>query len=956
MLERPNIGLLEDRYHSLAQNYPMRILNAREGLPSNQVHRIAQDASKRIWAATPAGLASFDGVRISIFDQNQGLGTQGIRAVAADESGYVFVGTDLGLDVVEPDLQIRPVIQNAEWTHGFVERLVVSSDQVWISTSFGLVVWDRAKSRLETGLEVQVPELVNDMVLDDQDRLWVSSQQMGLGVLENGKFRSISKLNRSIGKVICFYRDPDLGILGGGERGIWLFSGDGKATQWMSREECGGTVTALLRFKDELWVAAGGNLLAFESGPGGWVTKAVAKTNIRINHLITDHQGNIWVASNNSGILRISVLRLSVCQIVLPEQTAILSVTPSENGTVRIGGDGTSYDIQTEPGWRAKTIDLFQDHQIWDIIETANGDQWYATNFGIFQVSGKGLDKGKPHRHLSFPGRAFLEMDDLLLAATVKGLFVFKGNRNYPVYGLSGNSLGYVYTLTGGKEGNAWVGTLGLGLWQTDGEIAEPVVREHLSHQGNTYCISENEDGRLLVVQNNQVIILEAEGGPSRLLVKSNEPVAGWCCTWGRDSQVWVGSGCGLVEYDSNTGRECRRVTTEFGSLGFEFTSSRSLSFDGKGRFLCGLGFGLVRVDPLGIQHIPPLPRPSLHEVCWTNALFQERKKNIFEVFHGNWKVRVGVSCHWYIADEELKYRFRLIGFDSDWSQLNKAPVVDYNSLPPGEYTLECQAFSALAGWSQPHSLLDCTVKAPRWAGFLLPVVHLMSKGFLNLVGGYQRNRRLQRLNDRLEAKIQERTENLMEANKALSKLNAQLHELSTTDELTQIANRRLFLDQFGKELERANRGNMALSLLILDVDHFKNINDSYGHPVGDMVLRYLGSLLRKETRNSLDLVARIGGEEFGLILPQCQSDEIKMMAERLRQLIGEQPISINDDLSITLTVSIGGVTYHPKKNEYIQSSNVLMERLFSSCDQALYQAKETGRNRVVIGGLNLLV
>jgi two-component system, cell cycle response regulator len=168
---------------------------------------------------------------------------------------------------------------------------------------------------------------------------------------------------------------------------------------------------------------------------------------------------------------------------------------------------------------------------------------------------------------------------------------------------------------------------------------------------------------------------------------------------------------------------------------------------------------------------------------------------------------------------------------------------------------------------------------------------------------------------------------------------NRRLEALATTDPLTRVLNRRALLERLTAEVDRARRFNSPLTLLLLDVDHFKQINDTSGHLAGDSVLRQLGTVLEDEIRK-VDVVARYGGEEFVLILPETASEGAIIFAERLRERIAEQEFDVGSEQPVHLTVSIGIAT--------IPSPRIATtEDFFARADEALYRAKSGGRNQV---------
>jgi len=164
------------------------------------------------------------------------------------------------------------------------------------------------------------------------------------------------------------------------------------------------------------------------------------------------------------------------------------------------------------------------------------------------------------------------------------------------------------------------------------------------------------------------------------------------------------------------------------------------------------------------------------------------------------------------------------------------------------------------------------------------------------------------------------------------------LRKLALRDPLTEVSNRRAFMEDGHAELLRTLRGNGELSVLMLDIDHFKRINDCHGHATGDRVLKELAAECRRSLRN-FDLIGRLGGEEFAVLLPQTGIVTAELVAERLRGAIASLNLTGRDDKPIPLTVSIGVSALEPHQTQ--------IESMLALADAALYRAKESGRNRV---------
>ncbi|MBF0530753.1 MAG: GGDEF domain-containing protein [Deltaproteobacteria bacterium] len=172
-----------------------------------------------------------------------------------------------------------------------------------------------------------------------------------------------------------------------------------------------------------------------------------------------------------------------------------------------------------------------------------------------------------------------------------------------------------------------------------------------------------------------------------------------------------------------------------------------------------------------------------------------------------------------------------------------------------------------------------------------------------------------------------------------LEKLVQKFKRLATTDHLTGISNRRMFFEQAGREFERSRRFGEHMSLLMMDIDHFKSINDSYGHDCGDDVLKTMAMTCKKILR-SVDLFGRLGGEEFAILLINPGLDGGIKFAERLRQAIADLKVDSNDRI-ISFTVSIGIAPFI--------GENKTVENLLKQADIALYKAKTSGRNKICV-------
>jgi diguanylate cyclase (GGDEF)-like protein/PAS domain S-box-containing protein len=174
--------------------------------------------------------------------------------------------------------------------------------------------------------------------------------------------------------------------------------------------------------------------------------------------------------------------------------------------------------------------------------------------------------------------------------------------------------------------------------------------------------------------------------------------------------------------------------------------------------------------------------------------------------------------------------------------------------------------------------------------------------------------------------------------------LETELEEMATRDPLTGLFNRREMSRVLEEELERARRYQRPMAVLWVDFDHFKDVNDTFGHAAGDSVLRSISRLLMGSVR-SVDSIGRFGGEEFVIVLPEMDLEEARETAERLRRKVAEEPQPLGNDQTVPLTISVGVAVYP----DHGQTASILC----AAADKAMYLAKERGRNCVAMAHLH---
>jgi diguanylate cyclase (GGDEF)-like protein len=305
-------------------------------------------------------------------------------------------------------------------------------------------------------------------------------------------------------------------------------------------------------------------------------------------------------------------------------------------------------------------------------------------------------------------------------------------------------------------------------------------------------------------------------------------------------------------------------------------------------------------------QHMQQMS--NTHE--WVRNGIQSHKENLQNV------PQHAMPYFWHVIQTELIFAI------SDVEQLTEAAQAEKDEFNAED--IQSVLCTAMFSEGQLLGFVGCDMVARKrnWTASDIRRLKLVGNMIANTIQNVNYRLSLQQMQDEL------------------LKANLELKELAARDGLTGIANRRQFDEVMLQELHRCARSEAPLCLMLIDIDHFKDFNDNYGHLAGDDALKRVANALQQQLKRQGELVARYGGEEFAVILPQCDSDEAKLMAEQLHASILTLAIEHRYSPWQLLTISIGYCQLNPDKNTSIKT-------LIEKADAALYQAKAAGRNQI---------
>jgi len=532
-----------------------------------------------------------------------------------------------------------------------------------------------------------------------------------------------------------------------------------------------------------------------------------------------------------------------------------------------------------------------------------------------------------------------------------------------------------IYALQTDPQGMLWIGT-GRGGLSMLNPASEHFTR-HLHNSDNPGTIIHNTV-QALYIDREGAVWCGTAGGLSRF-----DPVSSRFTNYttreglpadsiygilgSEDGTIWLSTGHGISRFDPKSGMfENFDVLDGLQSNQFNLFASH-LAEDGEMFF--GGPNGLNVFYPYQIHKNTYQPQVVLTDFQLFNQSlepghellpFAINEMDKLSLTHQHTVFTVKFSALNYQIAEHNLYQYKLEGFDKDWSPPSSKRSATYTNLDPGQYTFLVRGSNNDGIWSEVSKALPIQIAPPWWQTTLFQTAFAV--GVLGLVSGgvHLRFRNIRKHTLELEKHVQQRTvelreevvqrqkieQELLKANlqlqeqlKEITHLKDQLHELAIRDDLTGLYNRRYLSETLKTDLSRAQRRGDSVCAILLDIDHFKSINDTYGHSAGDQVLMDISEIICSSIRQE-DTACRYGGEEFLIITSGLGTEKALDRAEKIRVLVNETVTEYNGD-RIQVTISAGVASFP----EHASGSDDLLNK----ADLALYQAKRMGRNRVML-------
>lgn len=966
-----------------------------DGLPHDTISALAQDSEGLIWIGTLSGLARFDGYRLRVWegdpDAAGALPDAYIRALLPLASGAMLVGTGTGgLVRYDPVADRFNRVTSPDEFGTRVYALAASHDNrgdaAWVATEDGLARFTAADGDLRT-----VPLLLADgrsidgplfAVFEDVGGdLWIGGAA-GLLVRRIGD-KHFTRITFT-GPAAAVFNSPIWAIHRDSAGRLWVGSQDSGIAYIASQDGQAYAVPGLTgpegaagrrTIRDVAEVPGRG--IWFGTDGAGLVTVDPANFRIRtIRHdpvlpgslngdrlrsILTDKTGNVWLGTHHGlerfdpyadRIRTVPATPLSPLALSNPE---IFSTLVDGQGRVWVGLANGDIDVLDLSGQWVQRLRLPPPHNGRDI------NAMLRLPDGSILIGGRGV-AAVGAVGLNITASAVPCVDgQIIMSLALDGEDVMIGSysgltRYRPATGacthylhdaanpksLANNYVRAVLRLPGG--GIAVATGDGVSISDDQGGFhnhrPDPTDPDSLSH-GDVFGMALDGHGRLwLATTGGGLVVTDVEdlrGKPRfRAIRRRNGLPHDYIGGVGVDpkGRIWFTTPTRVGMLDPESSRFT--VLSDRDGVGLKSYVLRTMAWGPDGRLLLGGQGGLALLDTVGSGQAAPRadlrvtglsinhqPRPPADLPAPDGALRLDADQRTLGLDFALLDYRSGT---------DLRYRHRLDGFDNDWlDSPARMPGASYTNLPAGKYILQIEAL--LYGAAEPVARLTLPVHvAPYWYETVLARVAAAFLALVAVLGIVQaRTAALRRQRRHLETVVAERTRDLVAA-------NSRLDILAGTDPLTGLLNRRRFLELAELEQQRATRHRRPLSLLLLDLDHFKKVNDTHGHRMGDAVLRTAAGLIHN-CRRVTDLAARFGGEEMVLLLPETDAAGAMEVAERLRRSLASTATNL-DGVDLRVTASIGVAGW--------QGPGESLDMLLHRADTALYAAKAAGRDRVV--------
>jgi len=926
------------------------------GLPQNSVQAMAQTSDGYLWFGTQEGLGRFDGMHFTTYTRYNapGLASSFIQTLTASRDGSLWIGTDSGLSHYQPTSSAVPhsVFTSFTVKDGLAGNNITALHEdreggLWVGTGKGLDRIVDGRIQRWTISDGLADASISSIALDTGGTLWVGTAK-GLSRFEHGRFRTLTARD-GVGAdaILALAAAPDGSLwVGTQTHGLMQIRNGRVAT--IPQRLPSNEIAALLSDHDgALWIAFDRHGIArlyrgkldFYDAPRGLPSDRCASA------LFEDREGSLWIGFVDAGVAQLRNGKFTV--FGTPEGLSgnyTGNVLQAQDGTLWIGADDKGLDHLLPDGrievWGPRNG--LPNQAVYSMLQTRDGDLWIGYRRGTLARIHQGqVTVFHDPEASSFSINALLEDRNgtLWIGYEGKGLARFDHGSIRHV-----SDTGRIAALAESADGALWVSFDGDGVERIDHGATTSYTTSNGLHSDHAMSLYADPDGSMWIGTQSGGLSHIRDGHVTTWTPDQGMPDTSIGSIVSDDNgNLWFGGDTGVfriakkelrgaagtvhpVLYGTADGLRSRE--TLYGSMPCVWKSR-------DGRLWFGTIDGVAVIDP---RHIPI--NTIVPQVWIEHVKFDSRAialENGVRLGPGSGNFEVSFSAPTFVSPQREHFRYRLVGYDPDWIYSGGRRSAWYTNLPPGHYTFTVQAENNDGIWNDAGASFTFSLRPPLSR---TPVAYVFY-GLLALLFAWAviafRTRTLMLRQQELTRIVTERTAQLEAEKAALEATRRELHIQATHDGLTGIFNRAAMLEHLQREISRATRDRTPLGVLIADLDHFKSLNDSYGHLCGDDVIRESADRFRAAMRG-YDIVGRYGGEEFLILFPGWDFAHAPGRVDDLLESIRSRPFEIGTS-SIRLTCSIGVATFRPEMD------SPSIREVLCRADTALYVAKNSGRN-----------
>lgn len=926
-----------------------------QGLPQSTVQTMYQARDGYLWVGTGGGLARFDGIRFATFESSPmpDLAARPIFGFMEDADGHLWIGHSRGATRYR-DGRFERVIGDDLMEGRRVWAFAQGRDGVvWAASENGLVRWEKGAAKIYREADGLPTRRLRSLDFDQDGVLWIGTTGGGLVSYASGTFTVFAPDSFPHREVRHVLADPGGGIWAAtaGAGLVYVHRGQMKtytAADGLPTDQ----LTYLARDKTgALWIGTWGGGLSRMGGDGRFATISTAGglAGDQIWSVHVDREGSVWAGTWHGGLNRLSNRAFVVfgkpeglsgdnVRAVMHDRNGATWVATAGGGVNRIEG-GRITRIGRKEGLASDEASA--------LLEDRDGSIWMATYTGGVsrrladgRIESYGTKQGLPNVDVR---ALYRDRDGTLWAGTVAGLARFDGHAFVTVREEGAPREG-IATILQDRGGTLWIGSTGEGLFRyrdgkfdvlgrKDGLASNWIVALHEDANG-TLWIGTNGEGISRLRDGRVASIRPADGlwdGLAQVILEDRNGYLWMTCNRGfyRVARGELDAFAeGRINKVNSTGYgpgDALRATTFAGGL------QPAGAVDAQGNLWLPSLQGLVIVDPSRLPGSGEPPTVRVEEI-WVNGEPGPKDREIV-LPPGAAALSVRYAAGTLLNADRVRFRYMMEGITPTWVEAGRNREAAFPTLPHGKFLFRVAASLDGKHWQEAAAPLQVTVKPyfyqSYWfAAFALIATFAAGAGLFRL-----RSRQLGRRHAEMQRLVAAKTEELRIANEHLSRL-------SFADPLTGLPNRRRLDEVLDVEWRRALRLGTPLAVVIADIDAFKAYNDSLGHPEGDKCLVEVAEVIRKATSRAGDFAARIGGEEFLVLIPGAEHSAAMALAESLRRACEERAIAHPaSPVAPVVTISLGVAAFVP-------TAAGSAAELVAEADAALYRAKRDGRNR----------